>query len=174
VGLILWSRLRDRTTGTFFGGLSHIHTAFAIGVIPALFMVLIFRDSFTQGLAVGESSGGPRGGMHGNILLVILGVSIFAGITEEIIFRGLALSALRRLWHDRSWRDAASITVSSILFGAFHAVLWGPAVGVALAGIGAGLGAGYVASKERLAAVIVYHSAFDFLSLSAAIFLMRG
>jgi len=165
-GFLLWLRLEKERK--LFGGFSLIHTSFALGVVPALVLIFFFRGSFTQALNVGT------GGKESTLAEALVGITIaglFAGVTEEVIFRGLLLSSLRRLWSRYKYRDLLALVVSSVLFGAFHSVLWGPVVGLALVGVGLGLGAGYIASGERLGTVILYHAVFDLLSLMLGFFL---
>jgi membrane protease YdiL (CAAX protease family) len=170
VGFVAWYRLSDR--GPLLGRMGDVHTAFALGVIPALIVVLFFREAFLIPL---ESGRGGEGDVASGfeLVMMLVGVSIFAGLSEEVVFRGLLLSALRRVWSNNGQRDWLAIGVSSLLFGAFHAVIWGPAVGAALISVGFGLGAGYLASGERLGTVIIYHSVFDFLSLATAFLLLN-
>lgn len=154
------------------------HTAFAIGCIPIVAIVIAFPDSIYQvrdyvSAADGKSTGMPP---VRSAIWFILSVSVWAGLTEEMIYRGMLVSALRR-WHgfSQQWqRDLFAVTISSLMFGLVHLYSWGPLMSLALVGIGAGFSMAYIAIGERLSALIIYHILFDALSLSASFFARSG
>ena len=152
------------------------HTAFAFGCIPIVAIVVAFPDSIFQVrdyIAQGED-GGVREVTSSSAIWFVLSVSVWAGLTEEIIYRGMLISALRR-WRGirEQWqRDLFAISFSSLMFGLVHLHTWGPIMAIALVGLGVGFGMAYVAIGERLSALIIYHILFDVLSLSAS-FLLR-
>lgn len=153
--------------------LSLTHTAFALGCIPAVAIVLIEPQILTgivRNQAVRNAAPSAVPSVYDQALFV-LGVSVWAGLTEEFIFRGLLLSVLRR-WRaipSQRWRDVFAVVFSAAAFGLAHLWLWGPAMSLAIMGLGLGLGVGYLAIGERLLPLIVYHIGFDVLSLTAAL-----
>ena len=94
-------------------------------------------------------------------------------MTEEIIYRGLVVSGLRRIGFCKAQlrTDLVACAVSALLFGVAHAGTWGLPAALAIMGLGFGFGVGYIAAGERLIPVIIYHFAFDFLSLVATLFI---
>lgn len=153
------------------------HTAFALGCIPAVAMVVIFPESITQktsilsGLVPSTSESEPVSLLQGFLFLMLL--AGWAAVTEEFIFRGLMVSALRR-WHIFSkqlHRDIFAGGSSALLFGLAHFATWGGPAAVALTGLGVGFVIAYLANGERLSPIILYHFLFDLLSLSVAIYL---
>jgi membrane protease YdiL (CAAX protease family) len=89
--------------------------------------------------------------------LGLAAVAIAAGVGEELLFRG-ALQPLAERW----WGAAAGLAVTSLLFGAVHAVTWtyflfATAVGVYL---------GWLAQQyDDLVAPMAVHAAYDFAAL---------
>jgi len=166
-------------TSNWKSALSLTHTGFALGCIPAVFLMVIAPDAFTQVAQLKPHAGGvvaePPQYMFLRILLSISLISLWAGITEEFVYRGLVTSAVRRwkLLKSARLRNILAVTLSSLLFGLSHYGTWGPAFSIALVGIGMGLGFAYLAIDERLLPVVVYHVAFDFLSLSFAAFFSK-
>ena len=152
-----------------------VHTAFAIGCIPALLLVLFHPEALYL-LSKPVQQDSP--GVHTVIpwWLFVLQVSMWAGFTEELIYRGLLVSVLRR-WsalHTQPARDLFAVTLSAFVFGLGHLSSWGPGMSMALVGLGFGLGLAYLAIGERLLPVIIYHILFDALSLSCALFSYRA
>mgnify|MGYP005726663039 FL=1 len=153
--------------------LSVTHTAFALGCIPAVVIVVIFPDTLSQFAAAKSTaahSHAPPPSLWDTLSFIAI-VAIWAGITEEYIFRGLLVSTLRRwsVLKDCWFRDATAVSFSALLFGVIHMPQWGPLMGVALVGIGAGFSLAYLASGERVTVVILYHIVFDAISLSIAV-----
>lgn len=155
--------------------LSHVHTAVALGCIPVVLILILHSHSLYQ---IGDSLGPIEGGSSESgptalsLFFVILQISVWVSVTEEFIFRGLLISVVRRWSALRSQlhRDILAISLSSILFGLAHLHQWGPLMCLGLTGLGIGFGFGYLAIREQLLPLILYHAIFDALSLSIAIF----
>lgn len=58
-------------------------------------------------------------GTFGPPSLTSIGISIMAGCSEELAFRGLPLSYLMRQWKDEK-RILVSVVITSVIFGAIH------------------------------------------------------
>lgn len=84
-------------------------------------------------------------------------VSALAGLAEEALFRGVLQTGLVA-----AWGTAPGIAVASALFGLAHPI--SPIYGATAAGMGAILGALFVASGD-LAAPVLAHTLYDFLVL---------
>ncbi len=151
------------------------HFGFALGCVPLVFLLL------WDPLAFGRLALEPNSSASGtappptmwNMFSFIFGVAAWAALTEELIYRGLLISVLRR-WNRISSpivRDWFAIVISASIFGLVHFATWGPTLSLALVGLGIGLGVAYIAAGELVLPLIVYHLIFDALSLSAAMFL---
>lgn len=152
------------------------HSAFALGCIPAL-ALLLFNPSALTGMSKEDVvvSGAVTTSSFAAILFWIVRVAIWAGITEEIIFRGLLVSLIRR-WSiipSQQWRDIAAVLISAALFALAHYPIWGVQVSLAIFGLGLGLGVAYIAIGELILPLVIYHSVFNTLSLAVAVYL-RG
>jgi membrane protease YdiL (CAAX protease family) len=161
--------LSFRSVRAWRSSLSLVHTSVALGCIPAVFIVLFHPDALYT-LQQQTSSGPQR-----SLLLSLAAIAVWAGLTEEILFRGLLVSVVRR-WRvpkNAFLRDAVAVSLSAVIFGAAHVPRWGVPMSIALVGIGAGFAVAYLATEERLLPVVVYHTGFNFLSLLAAV-LFRG
>lgn len=149
------------------------HIAFALGRIPTLLILIFSPQALFQINAPVQTAGHARAVVSlANIFSFIVGTATWAAVTEEFIYRGLLISVLRR-WNaipSAVVRDRVAIVVSALIFGLAHLPSWGPAMSIALFGLGLGLGMAYVAIGELVLPVIVYHIIFDVLSLSFAIF----
>ncbi|QDU95137.1 CPBP family intramembrane glutamic endopeptidase [Lignipirellula cremea] len=94
-------------------------------------------------------------------------ISLAAGIGEELLFRGVlqaALTAHTDIW----WRQAVSLLLASLAFGACHWMTNAYAVIATL--IGAYLGWLWLATGNLLAP-IACHAAYDFIAM---LYLVRG
>jgi membrane protease YdiL (CAAX protease family) len=90
-------------------------------------------------------------------------ISLVAGVAEELLFRGLAQTALAR------WLGVwGGVVAASVLFGLLHLLTLTYAVLVTLVGIY--LGWLFVAT-DNLLVVVVAHALYDFLAL---LYLVRG
>lgn len=151
------------------------HTAVALGCIPVLLIILYDpallasrHDVLTSSVpAPGSAQHSPAAAY-----LMILFSALWIALTEEIMFRGLLVSVLRRwsLIGSQRRRDILAVGVSALLFGAAHYPAWGPAAAVALTGLGIGFVLGYIANGEKLLPLILYHFIFDTLSIAVAVF----
>ncbi|WP_328561865.1 CPBP family intramembrane glutamic endopeptidase [Streptomyces coelicoflavus] len=97
------------------GAVTHALAGSAIGFafITVSMLTLLTEFSFT------ERSGGAL-----SIVASMAAMQLGAAVTEELIFRGLALQALEKMWG--SW---AALTATAVLFGLLHlanpdATLW--------------------------------------------------
>ncbi len=96
------------------GRLALLGGAIGFGFIAVSMLAVITEFTFT--------------GSSGNVFRIIAGivaVSIGAAVTEELIFRGLALQALERLCG--SW---AALAITALLFGGLHLANPGARCGV--------------------------------------------
>jgi membrane protease YdiL (CAAX protease family) len=94
----------------------------------------------------------------------LLGISVLAGVGEEMLFRGTLLVACA------SWlrSDEVAVVVAALAFGLLHAITLTYAVLAALMGVY--LGVVFLATGNLLT-VIVAHAAYDFAVL---VWLLRG
>lgn len=154
--------------------LSHTHTAFALGCIPTVILLLISPELLIPIPQEGGAGGQPP--PLATIVQFILQISVWAGLTEEFIYRGLLISVLRRstvLGKRQITRDRVAIVVSALVFGLSHYPVWGLPVATTLVGLGIGFGIAYIAIRELLLPLIVYHIIFDILSLTFAFWAHR-
>jgi len=150
------------------------HTAFAVGCIPLVALLLFYPEAF-QVMAretVRVRGSGVTKPSTFETVMFVLKVAVWAGVTEEFIFRGMLISAIRRwrgLSSQRS-RDLMAVFLSSFIFGFSHFFTWGPGLSIVVMGLGFGFGVAYIAIGEALLPLIVYHIIFDILSLSISLF----
>ena len=150
--------------------LSLTHTAFAIGAIPTAFVLLFSPESLLPPPQMLNSTN-QHGVVTEHIWQVILQIAVWAGLTEEFIYRGLLISAIRRnrlFGLSQLKKDKIAVIVSAVIFGFSHYMLWGLPASLTLTGLGIGFGIAYIAIGELLLPLIVYHIIFDALSLSFA------
>lgn len=96
-------------------------------------------------------------------LIDLLGISLLAGLGEELLFRGVVQEAFKTwftLW--------VGIAVASVLFGLMHAITFTYAVLAALMGAYLGFVFAYT---DNLLVVILTHALYDFVVL---VWLLRG
>ena len=156
--------------------LSLSHTAVALGCIPAVLVIALSPQLFVERQEVLQSvvpqmPASTLQERYTDIVIAILMISAWAAVTEELIFRRLLLTSVRR-WRvitDARVRDILGVGLSSLLFGFAHYPTWGLAASLALSGLGVGFSLAYLATRERLLPVVLYHFAFDVLSLSIAL-----
>lgn len=165
-------------TGDWRSALSLTHTAVALGCIPAVLIVLIDpellaqrHELLTDAMQAGERPDGPRPELLSIVLTIVL-ISGWVAVVEEILFRGLLVSVLRRcnLFGSQVKRDILAGSSSALIFGFAHYATWGPFAALALVGLGAGFVLAYIATGEKLVPVIIYHFIFDILSISVGLF----
>jgi membrane protease YdiL (CAAX protease family) len=92
-------------------------------------------------------------------------LAAIAGVSEEIVFRGVI-----QPWMEASWGITAALIGSNIVFGLAHALTPLYAVLAALVGIYLGLSLDYGGERNLLIPVII-HGLYDFLAFIA---LMRA
>ncbi len=103
--------------------------------------------------------------MHKNSWADLFVLAAIAGVSEEILFRGVI-----QPWMENSWGITAGLIGSSILFGLVHAVT--PLYAVLATGVGIYLGMFLDYDNERnLLIPIIIHATYDFL---AFIVIMRS
>lgn len=104
-------------------------------------------------------------GLHQYHWTDLLILAAIAGLSEELLFRGVIQS-----WIESSWGMAAGLVASNIIFGIAHAVTPLYAVLAALVGIYLGLSLDCGGDRNLLIPVVI-HSLYDFLAFIA---LMRA
>ncbi len=175
--------LRNRLGVPFFSGhawkrsMDLTHTGVALGCIPAVLVFFLSptlladrHDTLAQYIPSGQPEAAQQQVSLVGKTLLILAISAWVSITEEVIYRGFLVSAIRR-WRViavQRHRDILAVFVSTVVFGAAHFPTWGPYAALALTGLGLGFVIGYIANGEKLFPVIVYHMLFDALSLFIA------
>lgn len=93
--------------------------------------------------------------LHWTDLLVLAAI---AGISEEVLFRGVI-----QPWMELSWGMAAGLLGSNVIFGLVHAVTPLYAVLAALVGIYLGLFLDFGGQRNLLTPIII-HGGYDFLA----------
>ncbi len=150
--------------------LSTTHTAFALGAIPTALVLIFSPESLLPPTALFKSDSQTEI-ITVQLWQLILQVSVWAGLTEEFIYRGLLISAIRRshiFGLSQLRKDKVAVVLSAIIFGFSHYALWGLPASLTLTGLGIGFGIAYIAIGELILPLIVYHIIFDALSLSFA------
>lgn len=167
--------IESRKKYSFKEALSLSHTAVALGCIPAVIVILLAPDMLSQRhdlLSAATEQSLPIDEKP-NFLFIATMCLIYASwasVTEEVLFRFLLISVLRR-WSflkQQKTRDVLACLLSAFIFGFAHYATWGIAASIALTGLGVGFGLAYLASGERLEPILLYHFVFDILSLIAA------
>jgi len=137
-------------------GLAPRELGLALAAVAALALVAI-----PLGFIIGFLSLQSRwlGIMHG--LLRLLGLTLFVGIPEEMLFRGTIQEAFSRVWGPR-----VGLVLGAIVFGLMH-LLKHPAHpnwGYGVLATAAGLAYGWVYQRTRkLAAAALTHAAVDWI-----------
>ncbi len=137
-------------------GLSARELGLALGAVAVLAAVAI-----PLGLAIGFLSFESRwlGYTHG--VLRLLGLVLFVGLPEEMLFRGTIQEAFTRLWNPR-----LGLVLGSVVFGLLHLLKHPthPNWGYGLLAAAAGLAYGWVYQRTgKLAAAAVTHGAVDWI-----------
>jgi hypothetical protein len=97
-------------------------------------------------------------------LIDLLGISLLAGLSEELLFRGVvqdAFSGWFNVW--------IGVLVASVLFGLMHAITFTYALLATITG--AYLGCVWLYADHNLLAAVVTHALYDFVVL---LWLLRG
>jgi membrane protease YdiL (CAAX protease family) len=137
-------------------GLSLRELGLALGAVVGLAVVAI-----PLGMLVGFLHWEPRWLGWSYAVARIFGLTLFVGIPEELLFRGVYQEAFSRLWTPR-----AGWIVAAVLFGLVHIVKHAPPLNwpYALLATGAGLAYGWVYQRTgKLAAAAVTHGMVDWL-----------
>ena len=148
-------------------------TALAYGVLGTVPLFLMFLSlEQIQGKSVGDirklllNTLGP--GLHRYHWTDLLILAAIAGVSEELLFRGVI-----QPWIERSWGMAAGLIVSNIFFGLVHAVTPLYALLAALVGIYLGLSLDYGGDRNLLTPIII-HGGYDFLAFVALMRVYRA
>ncbi|MCM0611284.1 CPBP family intramembrane metalloprotease [Marinobacter sediminum] len=88
---------------------------------------------------------------------VLVALSIFAGVGEELLFRGAVQG-----WLTGVTGELAAVVVSSVLFGAVHYLSF--AYFLVATGLGLLLGSAYALS-DSIALVMIWHAVYDMVAL---------
>ena len=104
-------------------------------------------------------------GLHRYHWTDLLILAAIAGVSEELLFRGVI-----QPWIETSWGITAGLILSNIVFGLVHAVTPLYAVLAALVGVYLGLSLDYGGERNLLTPIII-HGFYDFLAFVA---LMRA
>ncbi len=140
------------------------------GTLP-LFMMFIGLQKL-QATSVGAirdlllKSLGPE--LHRYHWTDLLLLATVAGLSEELLFRGLL-----QPWLEASWGVTAGLILSNLVFGLVHAVTPLYAVLAILVGIYLGLSMDYGVERNLLTPVII-HSLYDFLAFFMLLRVYRG
>jgi membrane protease YdiL (CAAX protease family) len=131
-----------------------------IGTIPLfIFFVVLYQievDAFQQVKRTLLETLAPSMHRYHWTDLFVLGA--IAGITEEILFRGVV-----QPWMESSWGMTSGLIASSIIFGLVHAVTPLYALLATLVGIYLGLAMDYGGERNLLTPIII-HGLYDFLA----------
>lgn len=171
-GLLVWLYTRYRATGSLRSDLGfevHVRDWWAVplGTASAIalgLLVLPLRELVDENQSVVDDLLDASGA---ELAVLAIAAGILAPVFEELVFRGLLLSALRPLMR-ASW----AIGVSALAFGAVH-FLGGNALGtlaVLPALVGIGLISGYLAVRSgNLSQSILLHVGFNLLAVVGAL-----
>jgi membrane protease YdiL (CAAX protease family) len=141
-----------------------------IGTIPLFLMFLALEK--IQGESVVKirdlllNTLGP--GLHRYHWTDLFILAAIAGISEELLFRGVI-----QPWIEASWGITAGLIASNIVFGLVHAVTPLYAVLAALVGIYLGLSLDYGGDRNLLIPIII-HGFYDFLAFVALMRVYRA
>ena len=148
-------------------------TAIAYGVIGTVPLFLMFLAlERMQGESVVNirklllNTLGP--GLHRYHWTDLFMLAAIAGVSEELLFRGVI-----QPWIEASWGIAAGLIVSNIIFGLVHAVTPLYAVLAAIVGIYLGLSLDYGVDRNLLTPIII-HGFYDFLAFVALMRVYRA
>jgi uncharacterized protein len=138
-----------------------------LGTIPLFLLFLLLEQIGTESVVairrfLLETLGPALHRCHWADLFILAAI---AGISEEILFRGVI-----QPWMESSWGITAGLVGSNIIFGLVHAVTPLYAVLATLVGIYLGLALDYGGERNLLTPIII-HGLYDFLAFLA---LMRN
>ncbi len=140
-----------------------------LGTIP---LYLIFMALYQMDIAalqdirriLLDTVGSSMHKMHWTDLLVLASI---AGISEEILFRGLL-----QPWLELKWGMVAGLIFSNVIFGLVHAVTPLYAVLAGLVGVYLGLFLDFGGERNLLTPIII-HGCYDFLAFLAVMHFYR-
>jgi len=141
-----------------------------LGTIP-LFLMFLGMEQF-QAKSVSHirklllNTLGP--GLHQYHWTDLFLLAALAGVSEELVFRGVI-----QPWIENAWGLATGLIVSNILFGLVHAVTPLYAALAALVGIYLGLSLDYGGERNLLTPIII-HSFYDLLAFVALMRVYRA
>jgi CAAX protease family protein len=141
-----------------------------MGTIPLFLMFLALEQM--QGKSVANirklllNTLGP--GLHRYHWTDLFILAAIAGVSEELLFRGVI-----QPWIESSWGITAGLIGSNIVFGLVHAVTPLYAVLAALVGIYLGLSLDYGGDRNLLIPIII-HGFYDFLAFVALMRVYRA
>ena len=141
-----------------------------IGTIPLFLMFLALEKM--QGESVVKirklllNTLGP--GLHHYHWTDLFILAAIAGVSEELLFRGVI-----QPWIETSWGITAGLIASNIVFGLVHAVTPLYAALAALVGIYLGLSLDYGGDRNLLIPIII-HGFYDFLAFVALMRVYRA
>jgi membrane protease YdiL (CAAX protease family) len=156
LALFLFTVAHSRRSFDVRLGLTLRELGVALGAVAGLAVVAV-----PLGLLLGFVHWEPRWLGWSYAVARIFGLTLFVGIPEELLFRGVYQEAFSRIWTPRTGWIAASV-----LFGLVHIVKHAPPPNwqFALLATGAGLAYGWVYHRTgKLAAAAVAHGAVDWL-----------
>jgi len=146
-----------------FGDLHFSESAVFYGMAGTLPLFIVFiamqnlqLESLQQIRQLLQETLGPTMHRYGWADLLVL--AVIAGVSEELLFRGVI-----QPWIENSWGLNAGLVFSSILFGLVHAVTPVYAVLAVLVGIYLGMSLDYGDERNLLTPVII-HALYDFLA----------
>jgi hypothetical protein len=156
-----------------FANIFFSESALAYGILGTIPLFLMFLGlEQIQGKSVVNirklllNTLGP--GLHRYHWTDLFILAAIAGVSEELLFRGVI-----QPWIERSWGIAAGLIVSNIVFGMVHAVTPLYALLAALVGIYLGLSMDYGGDRNLLTPIII-HSCYDFLAFVALMRVYRA
>jgi membrane protease YdiL (CAAX protease family) len=152
---------------------AHIYfseSAIAYGILGTVPLFLMFvalehieQESFKKIRRLLLETLGP--GLHPYHWTDLFILAVIAGISEEVLFRGVI-----QPWLEMGWGIRVGLIASNVIFGLVHAVTPLYAVLAFLVGIYLGLSLDYEGERNLLIPIII-HSLYDFL---AFVMLMRA
>ncbi len=153
-----------------FADLRFSESAIAYGVVGTmpLFLLFLSLEQMQSGSVIKirnvlfETLGPGLHRYHWTDLLILAAI---AGVSEELLFRGVI-----QPWMESSWGMNAGLVGSNIIFGLAHAVTPLYAVLAALVGIYLSLSLDYGGDRNLLLPIVI-HGLYDFLAFIA---LMRA
>ena len=156
-----------------FENLRFSENAIAYGILGTLPLFIMFAaleqlqiDSLTHIRRLLVETLGP--GLHRYHWADVFMLAAIAGVSEEILFRGVI-----QPWIESSWGMAAGLIGSNIIFGLVHAVTPLYALMAGLVGLYLGWSLDYGGDRNLLTPIII-HGLYDFLAFMALIRAYKG